>query len=190
MWHRQPFTTSMAVPVYPSEDADSHAHSPRRRVAPRPGGPSSSTFGLIPHAPTSSANKSSGHSAMGGSAQLEPTSADLFGTGLAPDEWQWLCNQSSFPDSSSRRLSGQMTGVRSRAARKTSTDTSMPDYAPANVDGSNSKNMVQARPSHEGNHPEEDSFMSFMKVPTNTPTTALGQREQEGMPNDLCVARD
>ncbi|KAF4509293.1 hypothetical protein G6O67_005562 [Ophiocordyceps sinensis] len=33
MWRRAPWASSMPVPSYPSDDPDSHAHSPRRRIS-------------------------------------------------------------------------------------------------------------------------------------------------------------
>lgn len=158
MWRRTPFTTSMPVPTCPSDDAESHAHSPRRRTGIQAGS-SGHPMPVMPRQMFNAFADNTRQSAQSSfnAHTLGNDGPDPFGDANAYFEWLGGTgigmNDMSRPGGVSNRA---------RTHGKSSTDTSMPDYTP-----SSSGHPFASL----GCRPEEDSFMSFLKVPANTPTT-------------------
>lgn len=171
MWRRAPFTASMPVPAFPSEDVDSHAHSPRRRprcAADPPGYPGPVMQGTVANASSGSDSRLSQTIGFNNPQPICTVSsgyeADPFGCSAATN---WLGNMGV--NMNDVHLTGR-GHLDLRKERKTSTDISMPDY---------SSSSQSAHMSFSGDETlclppflaEEDAYFGSMKVPTNTPIT-------------------
>lgn len=159
MWQRTPYTASMPVPAYASEEPESHAHSPRRRSGFPPymqgvmttNSPSTHTKQLM-----QPSFNNFGYSGID----------EQFGNANSTSYLDWLSKEVEMEDVS--RLS--FKNATERQTRKSNTDTSMPDYPPQ------ASGQASARPDQQFSmatfqaQPEDDSFLGHTKVPTNTPT--------------------
>ncbi|CAM1511990.1 Fc.00g095030.m01.CDS01 [Cosmosporella sp. VM-42] len=183
MWRRAPFTTSMPVPAYPSDDVESHAHSPRRRTSgiqdSSAGYPGPAIQGIMSNTSTGSGTKRPKQTSqpnMGGASVY--SNPDPFGDSNA--YFDWLDNMGTGVDDID--MTGQASTSALRKARKTDTDISMPDYVSSTQNGQMAFPLDGQFPLTNF-QPEEESYIGHMKVPTNTPTTR-SQRlcESTGVP--------
>ncbi|KAF7542266.1 hypothetical protein G7Z17_g11726 [Cylindrodendrum hubeiense] len=180
MWRRTPFTASMPVPTYPSDDAKSHAHSPRRRPPGLQGVAAGNTAPMIQGIMSEiSANCEPRNQALSSCPVEEP--AGFGGPGLFEDSntyFEWLGSMNT----GMHDVSPSFTATASKSRRsKTSTDISMPDYTSSTHGGqmSISGDGPFAMASFQ---PEDDVNTGHMKVPSNTPTRGQGVYESEGIP--------
>lgn len=172
MWRRAPLTASMPVPTYPSDDSDSHAHSPRRRTghlakASGHGMPNIQSI-ITNEASYSGKNKDQFPQNACGSFELPgPTYIDHWGFPI--DDVEWTGHGVASAGAESQPGSKQNTAD-IRKNRKSSTDTSMPDYI--------SMSNLSARTSNrsDGQFPvghysnDGDLRVRYVRVPANTPT--------------------
>lgn len=165
MWRREPYTSSMPVPTYTSEDAKSHAHSPRRRYQVLP---KAASYKM----PTTTTTTNATQNVFG---QCDPFNAPA---SQGPDTLensgeylQWLRNM-DIPMTDVP----QFGAISSRARRSgKSTDTSMPDYADKQMSTDESPfTMANLQFDEEGN-------VECFKVPSNTPTGGRGAIQSGGM---------
>ncbi|POR34960.1 Uncharacterized protein TPAR_04843 [Tolypocladium paradoxum] len=168
MWHRAPFVSSMPVPSRPSDDADSHAHSPRRRTGALQSSSSGYSQSALPNPSTSTGTRRVTHPVCNTLAYANNASSDHFGD--AHSYFEWLSGI-GMGVTDMNRGEGQVK-VHRRLARRTSTDISMPDYV-----------EIAEQPLYmPGLRQDDDGHFSNMKVPTNTPTTSgYGGCEQDGV---------
>lgn len=180
MWRRAPFASSMPVPSYPSEDPDSHAHSPRRRTDAMPGNasgyPVPSLHGVMGKPLTSSGIRRVTHPAFGAASRAKVVATDPFGDANLYFEW---LNGIGMGVNDAGRADNQGNPPQ-RMARRMSTDISMPDFTP--LDSGD-----QLAPPAEGDsfipcqRQEEDDASGHLRVPTNTPTASgRASHEQDG----------
>lgn len=173
MWRRAPFALSMPVPSYPSDDPDSHAHSPRRRADAVQGHVLGFPISGVPKPPASFGMRRVTHPTFGLIPDGKGVPVDSFGDVSAYFEWLSTMGMGS----------GDATWINTqgtphpRVTRKSSTDISMPDYTP--FDSDNQLAATAERPIFvSGVRQEEDDASGHMTVPTNTPT-ASGQADHE-----------
>ncbi|KND90082.1 hypothetical protein TOPH_05293 [Tolypocladium ophioglossoides CBS 100239] len=168
MWHRAPFVSSMPVPSYPSDDADSHAHSPRRRTGVLQSSSSGYSQGALPNPSTNAGTRRATHPVCSTLAYANTASSGPFGE--ANNYFEWLSGI-GMGVADVNRGEGQVK-VHRRLARRTSTDISMPDYV-----------EIAEQPLYmPGLRQDDDGHSSSLKVPTNTPTTSgYGSCEQDGV---------
>lgn len=171
LWRRAPFTASMSVPAYSSEDVESHAHSPRRQprcAADLPSYPGPVVQGVMASA---SSGSDSRLSQMVGFNNPQPAfsapsgyEADPFGASASTN---WPGNMGVHMNDVHFTGRGHL-GLREK--RKTSTDLSMPDYSSSSQSAhmSFSGDETLCLPTFMA---EEDAYFGSMKVPTNTPIT-------------------
>lgn len=173
MWRRAPFTASMPVPAYPSEDVESHAHSPRRRpkgVAADSSGYSGPIIqGIMA---TASSGNGSKHSIQTGvnPSQLNyniPPGYEADPFGCSNTYTDWIGNTGVHMNDV--HMTGQSSNMDLRKTRKMSTDVSMPDYSSSSQSGHMqfSGDETLCLPAFTA---EEDHYFGSLKVPTNTPT--------------------
>lgn len=183
MWRRAPFTSTMSVPSYPSDDADSHAHSPRRRSSGlqhmASAYPMPAIQGAMGNPATNSNARRATHPSCGILSSLNNNQSDPFGDVNAYFEWLSSMGM-GMADANTRDEAQQNPGL-SRSARRTSTDISMPDYVSLNSGGQAAVPPEQSV-SLSSFRQDEDSQCGSLKVPTNTPTTGGGHGscDQEG----------
>ncbi|OAQ87697.1 NADH dehydrogenase (ubiquinone)-like protein [Purpureocillium lilacinum] len=172
LWQRVPFTSSMPVPSYPSGDADSHAHSPRRRIGlPRGGVPAPSRRATVPQ-PLA---RVGAQNATSFPSLVERTDGDLVDPLSNKNAYfEWLvANGQGVPPWDSEGAAQRQNN------RRVSTDISMPDYTPRSVGDQSGQSVV---PANFAAAREEDGS-GHLRVPTNTPTTSgLGSFENEAVP--------
>ncbi|KAH6995844.1 hypothetical protein BKA56DRAFT_666130 [Ilyonectria sp. MPI-CAGE-AT-0026] len=179
MWGRAPFTASMPVPTYPSDDAKSHAHSPRRRPPGLEGLPAANAMPMIQGIMSEiSANCGSRNPGPPAYPLEEPHS--LGGPSLFEDSntyFEWLASVNMGMNDIAPPFIP--TASKSRRSRKTSTDISMPDYT--STHGGQTSTSGDA-PFTVASFQPEDDVNSGPKVPSNTPTEGRGVYESEGVP--------
>lgn len=174
MWRRQPFTASMPVPAYPSEDAELHAHSPRRRADQHP-----DSFGYGRHTIQNMIENDAAFSKHGHTygPQFQPGNKDFFSAAGGGDRsadaasaFDWMSNTG--PQSMSFSADPPHKFNNHRRFRQSSTDTSMPDYVPMSNRGSREDGNADSLsgPSGVSLGSEEVSGSSNMRAPSNTPT--------------------
>jgi hypothetical protein len=180
MWRREPFTSSMPVPTYTSEDAQSHAHSPRRHQ-------------MLPKA-VSSYKMPMGQSTMANSSdnvfarQCDPFNGPATGPpGLSSPQCPDVLGDSNAYFQWLRSLDMPMTDApqqcvatssKARRSGKTSTDISMPDYA--SIREKHMSISEEAPFTGSNFQPEEDVNARYLKAPSNTPTAGGHSSIQPG----------
>lgn len=159
----------MPVPSYPSDDSDSHAHSPRRRASALQSSSSGYSQSALPNPSTNAGRRRATQPASGTLSYANNASSDPFGEASAYFEW---LSGIGMGVADMNRGEGHAK-VHRRLARRTSTDISMPDYV-----------EIAEQPLYmPGLRREDDGASSTLKVPTNTPTTSgYGGCEQDGTP--------
>ncbi|KAI5463621.1 hypothetical protein BGZ63DRAFT_402910 [Mariannaea sp. PMI_226] len=173
MWRRAPYTSSMPVPTYPSEDSKSHAHSPRRRDQVLPGETSTDNKHAVQGMMTNRSGNVSfkqdrSFNASGTIPNLPPGFEQIDPLENPCDYLQWLGSADASVIESSQPLLGPYSNT--RKLRKTSTDISMPDYAPSAyerpipISGDSLLTQPSLQVIDGGN-------TGYVKAPTNTPTT-------------------
>ncbi|KAM4054298.1 NADH dehydrogenase (ubiquinone)-like protein [Hirsutella rhossiliensis] len=182
MWRRAPFASSMPVPSYPSDDPDSHAHSPRRLTDAVQGNASGYPIpgiqGVMGKPSTSSGMRRVTHPAFGTLSQAKSIVADPFGD--ANSYFEWLSGI-GMGVNDANRVENQ-GNPQQRMMRRASTDISMPDYTPLES-GDQLAPSADRAPFMPSMRQEEDDTSGHMRVPTNTPTTSgQASHEQDGTP--------
>ncbi|KAK0724990.1 hypothetical protein B0H67DRAFT_641462 [Lasiosphaeris hirsuta] len=170
MWRRPPFSSTMPVPTYQSEDgANSHTHSPRRKSEfPQKGNQIQGFQGPFQTQPTNAFLGAQSFPVPWFQQNNAATNSSL----SCPDPFseaaylEWI-NSMTAGQSSSNGFNGAMDKTIWPDTRNSSTqssDTSMPDYL---------SNCSIGEPMHISGPSLEDNPMS-LKVPTNTPTAVSG----------------
>lgn len=177
MWRTVPFTSSVP-PARQLNTGVSHAHSPRPRYL---GLPDSSSFAQV-MAGVASRSQAMKHGPgpkqpafdfQESQPNLNLATADPFVEANAYFEWLSGIGMGLNGDAS-LNINSHMV---SRAARKSSTDTSMPDYVSANQTPPLGEQITASFASKI----DDEADMAHMKVPTNTPTTCgLDTTQAEG----------
>lgn len=162
MWQRQPYTTSKPVPSLTAEGSNLHAHSLRRRTRQA----CTSRYVMPVFQSTNAAEPSvfssgSIHSlSKGATGESAPDDADVY--------FDWLGQIN--PGLGSTLANNSIRDVDTRNARRSSTDTSMPDYVSLGGHAFNkSDNVFASLPIHEDDGASMDS-MGTIQAPMNTPT--------------------
>ncbi|PHH93069.1 hypothetical protein CDD83_1354 [Cordyceps sp. RAO-2017] len=188
MWRRVPHASSMPVPSYPSEDADSHAHSPRRQVNMVQANASNystlSSQGAMPQPVAAIAARRATHPACSTLPNGRVVSLDSFDDANAYFEWI-----SGFGTAAvdANRVEGQ-AGHAQREVQRSGTDVSMPDYTPTES-AEQLAASTERRTTDGGLRVEEDDCSGHLKVPTNTPTACgQGVQERDGAAHDSTSA--
>lgn len=189
MWRRAPFTASMPVPTYASDDVESHAHSPRRRATLGPGetpGCPIPTFQGMTSAqsPAKKGLQNPHLTERGNAAHLNDANCDVFHNSRA--YFDWLGNTGiGTNDTTHMSFEEDNTNSKLQGIRKTSTDISMPDYMTLSYSDRNPCPDPQFVPSHLQ---DEESNTGHTKVPENTPTPrGMGSDDSEGIILDFVV---
>ncbi|KJZ80068.1 hypothetical protein HIM_00782 [Hirsutella minnesotensis 3608] len=174
MWQRAPFASSMPVPAYQSEDVDSHAHSPRRRVKATQGTssilPVPSAQVLMNKARMNFGPRRSTHPACSAISHAKGASSDPFAE--ANSYLGWLSGIGMNGVEASR------SAVYPRFSRRTSTDISMPDYTPLECGDQQPALPPDCTMGLAGLRQDDDEGYGHPRVPTNTPT-ASGQSSHD-----------
>ena len=175
MWRRAPFTASMPVPSLPSEDVDSHAHSPRRRTGGlSSSGPSAYHMTMMQGAMNNTTGRDARHHSQPAGGLLSVgnnNSPDPFSDSNAYFEWLGGMGM-GIGLGESAGISGQSAGSQQRPRRKTSTDVSMPDYSSSSSHNTQMPVITEQQFVVSNARHEDDSVIAPWKVPTNTPTTS------------------
>lgn len=181
MWRRAPWASSMPVPSYPSDDPDSHAHSPRRRISGMQGNISGYYMpgiqGVMGRPSTSSGMRCVTHPVSGTLLPTKTVAADTFGD--VNPYYEWLSAIETGVNGANR-AENQANPPR-RITRRMSTDISMPDYT-ASLESGDQLAPPGDRPFLNASlRQDEDDASGHLKVPANTPTTSgQGSHEQDG----------
>lgn len=177
MWRTVPFTSSVP-PARQLETGVFHAHSPRSRYL---GLPDSSSLAQVMAGVTSRSQtmkhrpdpKQPTYDFQESQPNFNPTAADPFVEANAYFEWLSGIGMGLNGDASLNVNSHRA----SRAGRKSSTDTSMPDY----VSATQTPPLVEQITASFAGKNDDEADMAHMKVPTNTPTTCgLDTTQAEG----------
>lgn len=174
----------MPVPSLPSEDVDSHAHSPRRRTGGlSSSGPSAYHMTMMQGAMNNTTGRDARHHSQpaGGLLSVGNNTADPFSDSNAYFEWLGGMGM-GIGLGESAGISGQSAGSQQRPRRKTSTDVSMPDYSSSSSHNTQMPVITEQQFVVSNARQEDDSVITPWKVPTNTPTTSAHINcETEGM---------
>ncbi|GAO19344.1 hypothetical protein UVI_02008740 [Ustilaginoidea virens] len=167
MWCRAPLPSCMEVPVQHPDDSDSHAHSPRRRG----GGPGKGGNGFLQGylsnpAVLADSRRLATHPIFGLIPYQNFNPTDCLGDASSYSEW--LTGMGMGMAENQPQAAAAHGAFASRSARRSSTDTSMPDYVPVE-----NGNPVAEQQQYSARLPQDDDKQgSHAKVRTNTPTTA------------------
>ncbi|KAK5991775.1 hypothetical protein PT974_07809 [Cladobotryum mycophilum] len=168
MWRRAPFTVSMPVPAYPSHDADSHAHSPRKRNnRPTVDSVAHSTKngrqGMLPNMSAINVAKRFDQRHRHSSTASSSTS-DSFGDANAYFEW---LNGLGMTMGGISQCDGQDSNSSTQQSSEPGTNSSARNYVPFVHSFDTSMDMGPF--TLAGFPPEDNSQFEQLKVPTNTP---------------------
>ncbi|PHH72852.1 hypothetical protein CDD82_5777 [Ophiocordyceps australis] len=179
MWRRTPLVSSMAVPSNHADEADSHAHSPRRRPVSMQGNATSMGTPFtqdMAYRPGLAAGAR--HVSQPASGTVGFNLTDPFGDAAAYLDWLGSMDASL---GATLRSSNQ-ENTRHANPRRQNTDISMPDYVPMTSGDQGAVASEHPNAGHGLGH-EDETGTNQLKVPTNTPTTG-GQGNldaQDGM---------
>lgn len=174
MWQRAPHTTSKPVPSLIAENADSHAHSPRRRTQ----NPDASayTMPIFQNANPAGTSNFSAETALGftsGVPREHTVDAGAY--------FDWLGQLNPEPGIASAINNGTRDNTAERTARKSSTDVSMPDYVSLGAHRSSKSDNVFASLSIPEDDDASMGSMGTLQAPVNTPTnqnTSVGSNRR------------
>lgn len=163
MWQRAPHTASKPVPSLTTDSYGLHAHSPRRRARQ-----SDSSGYTMPIFQNTNATKASLVSSDGANLGI---STELSGEPLPgiDNRFDWLGHMNT--RGGAAEIGKNARDAAARNGRKSSTDTSMPDYVSFSGHNSNqSDNVFSSFPIHEDDDASMGS-MATVQAPVNTPTS-------------------
>ncbi|KAI9158061.1 hypothetical protein HJFPF1_06048 [Paramyrothecium foliicola] len=184
MWRRTPFTSSMPVPSLQSQDADAHAHSPRRRTGGLQAGSPVYSMPLLHSRQSSTMSRESrrcSQQPLSLSTASGASTSDPFAESNA--YFEWLNGMGMGMDGGEIVGSTGPTAARySRSKRKTSADINMQDYL-----SNGPTPMLTEQQFALSNLPTDDEGnIAHWKVPTNTPTTSgAGNCDADAIPFPL-----
>lgn len=165
MWQRVPYIASKPVPTLTADSSDLHAHSPRRRTHQ-----DYSNECTLPVLQKTSATKGSMFPSGRGNIGLPIN----FGGESLPGVntyFDWL-HPMAIEEGNLEVNNGGSHAAVARKCRKSSTDTSMPDYVSLGGHKSDkSDNIFGSFPIHEDDDTSLGS-MATVQAPMNTPTSA------------------
>ncbi|PHH66734.1 hypothetical protein CDD81_5866 [Ophiocordyceps australis] len=169
MWRRTPLVSSMNMPSTHADEADLHAHSPRRRPVSMQGNVTSmGTPFMQDMAYRSALAAGARHASQPASGTTAGFNvADSFGDATAYLDWLGSMDASL----GAALRSGNQENTHHDNARRSNTDVSMPDYVSMSL---GDQVALPPEPPNAGpvRHEDEiESGASELKVPTNTPTT-------------------